>query len=39
MAETYQFFNDEWNKQQIKESDSNLPRMGRCLTDAITGKE
>tara|TARA_B110000285_G_scaffold11895_2_gene11827 strand:+ start:16 stop:147 length:132 start_codon:yes stop_codon:yes gene_type:complete len=35
----FTYFNDEWNGEENKDEDTNLPRMARCAKGTSTGEE
>tara|TARA_R110000822_G_scaffold14136_11_gene49972 strand:+ start:5532 stop:5654 length:123 start_codon:yes stop_codon:yes gene_type:complete len=35
----FTYFNDEWNGEENKDEDIDLPRMARCAKGASTGEE
>lgn len=35
----FTYFNDEWNEEQPTESNTYLPRVGKCVKSSVTGEK
>jgi|TARA_B110000977_G_C10692077_1_gene343890 hypothetical protein len=39
MADVFEYFNDEWNEQQLTKDNANIPRMDKCIEGSVTREE